>query len=130
MRLAQRRQFLGGEDVVQAQHPLEMVGGGEVGREAGTADQLRRRIGRPQLGVVVLERLQFTQQLVELGVGDDRRVPDVVAELVLTHLVGQFLPAAAQIGFGSVVGLFGQRLLCLRSCLGAHPRRLSEPADS
>ena len=31
-------------------------------------------------------------------VGDDRRVPHVVAELVLAHLVGEFLPAAAQVG--------------------------------
>ena len=106
-----------------------MFGGGELGREAGAADQLRRRIGRPQLGVVVLERLQLAQQLVELGVGDDRRVPDVVAELVVTHLVGEFLPAAAQIGFGGILGLFGQRLSRL-GCLGAHPRRLSEASDT
>ena len=106
-----------------------MVGGGELGREARAADQLRRRIGCPQLGVVVFERLQLAQQLVELRVGDDRRVPDVVAELVLTHLVGQFLPAAAQIGIGGVFGLFGERLSRL-GCLGAHPRRLSEDCDT
>ena len=110
MRAGPGRQLLGREDVVQAEHPLEMVGGREVGREARAADQLRRRIGCPQLGVFVLERLQLAQQLVELRVGDDRRVADVVAELVLTHLVCQFLPAAAQIGIGGVFGLFGERL--------------------
>ena len=50
------------------------------------------------------------QQRVELAVGHRRRVQDVVAELVLAHLVGEFLPAAAQIGVGGVFGLFGQRL--------------------
>ena len=80
-------------------------------------------------GCVVLECLQLAQQLVELRVGDDRRVPDVVAELVVTHLVGEFLPAAAQIGVGGVFGLFGQRLARL-GCLGAHPRRLSKASDT
>jgi hypothetical protein len=51
------RELFGGEDVVQTQHPLEMVGGGEVGRETRAADELRRRIWRAQFGVVVLERL-------------------------------------------------------------------------
>ncbi len=57
----------------------------------------------------VFERLQFTQQLVELRVGDDRRVLDVVAELVVAHLVGELLPASAQVGVEGLVGLFGQR---------------------
>ena len=106
-----------------------MVGGGELGREARAADQLRRRIGGAQLGVVVFERLQLAQQLVELRVGDDRRVPDVIAELVVAHLVGEFLPSAAQIGVGGVFGLFGECLSRL-GCLGAHPRRLSEDCDT
>ena len=105
------RQLVGREHVVQAEHPLEVVGRGEVGGEARAADQLRRRVGRAQLGMLVLERLQLAQQLVELRVGDDRRVPHVVAELVLAHLVGEFLPAAAQVGVGGVVGLLGQRRL-------------------
>ena len=57
--------------------------------------------------------VQLAQQLVELGVGDDRRVPDVVAELVLAHLVGEFLPAAAQVGVWGFVGLLRQRRLRL-----------------
>jgi hypothetical protein len=77
---------------------------------------------------LLLQRLEFAQQRVELGVGDDGGVFDVIAELVCTHLVGQFLPAAAQIGIGRVFGLLGQRLLRL-GCLRAHPRRLSEHCD-
>ncbi|MDT5253529.1 MAG: hypothetical protein QOG95_5428, partial [Mycobacterium sp.] len=38
------------------------------------------------------------QHDVEIGVGDDRRVPHVIAELVFTHLVGQFTPPAADLG--------------------------------
>ena len=110
-----RRQLLRREDVVQAQHPLEVLGRGEVGGEARAADQLRRRVGGAQFGMLVFERLQLAQQLVELGVGDDRRVPDVVAELVLAHLVGEFLPAAAQIGVRRFLGLFGQRRFRLSS---------------
>ena len=55
----------------------------------------------------------------------DRSVADVVAELVLTHFVGQYLPATAQVGVGRILGLLGERLARL-SCLRAHPRRLSE----
>ncbi len=44
-----RRELVRGEHVVQRQHPLEVFGGGEVGGEPGTADQLRRRIGGTQL---------------------------------------------------------------------------------
>ena len=98
-------QFLGSKHVVQAQHPLEVLGRGEVGGESGTADQLGRRIGGAQLGVLLLQRRQLAQQFVELGVGNDRRVPHVVAELVLAHLVGEFLPAAAQVGVGGFVGM-------------------------
>ena len=121
------RKLLGREHVVQAQHPFEMLGRGEVGREAGATDQLRRRIGGAQFGVLVLERLQLTQQLVELCVGDDRCVPHVVAELVLAHLVGEFLPATTDVGVRGFVGLFSQRRFRV---LGAHPGRLAERADS
>lgn len=49
--------------------------------------------------MLLLERIEPAQQRVELAVGDDRRVADVVAELMVAHLVGEFLPLAAQIGF-------------------------------
>ncbi len=112
-----RSEFLWGEGVVQAEHPLQMLSGGELGGEAGSADQLRGRVGRAQLGVSVLERLQFTQQRVEFRVGDDRRVLDVVAELVITDLIGELLPASAQGGLGRILGLFGQRRFGFAGCL-------------
>ena len=122
-------EFLGRKHVVQAQHPLEVLGRGEVGREPGAADQLGRRIGCPQLGVLLLQRRQFAQQFVEFGIGNDRRIPHVVAELVLAHLVGKFLPAAAQVGSRGFVGLLRQRRLRIGD-LRAHPRRLAEAADT
>ena len=48
-------------------------------------------------GYCVLERLQLAQQLVELAVGDDRARPDVVAELVAAHLLGELLPLAPDV---------------------------------
>ena len=81
-------------------------------------------------GYCVLQRLQFAQQRVELAVGDDRGVQDVVAELVAAHLVGEVLPSPAQVGVGSILGLFGQRGLRVRGRLRAHPGRLAEAADT
>ena len=48
-------------------------------------------------GCSLLERGELAEQLVELAVGDDRRVLDVVAELVAAHLVGQLLPLAPDV---------------------------------
>ena len=62
------------------------------------------------------------QQLVELAVGDDRRVTHVVAELVFAHLVGEFLPLPAQVGVGGTGFGFG---VCR-----AHPGRLSKRTDT
>ena len=112
------------------QHPLEVIGGGEVGGESRAADELRRRIGGTQLRVFVLERLQFAQQLVELGIGDDRSIPDVVPELVSTHLVGELLPATPQACVGRILGLFSQRGLRVGGRLRAHPGRLAEGRDT
>ena len=91
-------ELLGAEHVVQRQHPLQVLGGGEVGGEAGAADELGRRVGCAQLGMLVLERGETAQQRVEVRVGDDRRITHVVAELVFAHLVGQFTPTAADLG--------------------------------
>ena len=41
-------------------------------------DALRRRIRQPQLGMTLLERLQFAEQPVILGVRNQLRVEDVV----------------------------------------------------
>ncbi len=48
--------------------------------------------------MLLLERFEPTQQLVEVRVGDDRRIAHVVAELVFAHLVGQFAPKTADLG--------------------------------
>ena len=48
--------------------------------------------------MLILECGQPTQQLVEVRVGDDRRVAHVVAELVFAHLVGQFAPKTSDFG--------------------------------
>ncbi len=69
-----------------------MVHGLEFGCEAA-ADQLGGRIGRAQIRMPFLEGVQFAEQLVELAVGDDRRIEHVVAELVVAYDLGQLLPA-------------------------------------
>ena len=48
--------------------------------------------------MLVLERAQTAQQYVEVRIRDDRRVTDVVAELVFAHLVGQFAPGTTYLG--------------------------------
>ncbi len=48
-------EFLGAEHVVQRQHSLQMVGGGEIRGEAGTADELGRRIRRAEFGMLVFK---------------------------------------------------------------------------
>jgi hypothetical protein len=48
--------------------------------------------------MLVLEGGKTAEQCVEVRVGDDRRVTHVVAELVVTHLVGQFAPRTTYLG--------------------------------
>jgi hypothetical protein len=48
--------------------------------------------------MLVLERGKAAQQLVEVGIGDDRRITHVVTELVFTHLVSQFTPTTTDVG--------------------------------
>lgn len=79
-----------------------MLGRGEVGGEPRAADELGGRIRRAQFGVRVLELLQAAQQRIEVGVGDGRSVAHVIAELMLTHLVGELLPLPAQVRFRGV----------------------------
>src|SRR5690606_21230074 len=91
----------------------------------------------------LLECLQLPEQLVELGVGDDRCVPHVVAELMLADLIGQFLPAPTQVGVRAGLGLFGERRrrivgrhagvtrgIGIRRWFRAHPGRLTDPSDT
>ena len=53
------------------------------------ADALRRRVGRDQLGVLGLERLQLAEQRVVDVVADLRVVEDVVAVVVVRDLLAQ-----------------------------------------
>ena len=64
----------------------------------------------------VLERGKTAQQLVEVRIGDGRRITHVVTELVFTHLVGQFTPTTTDVGRNRISR--------------THRRRLSEDADS
>ncbi len=82
------RQLLVVEGVVQREHPLAVRDLGELGLVL-PGDLLRGRVRGAQLGVLLLQRLQGPQQLVELRVADDGGVPHVIAEAVLLDLLGQ-----------------------------------------
>ena len=66
-----RSQFVLIEYVVQTQHPLEMIDRSELGGEPA-ADELRGRIRGAELGMRLLEIVQFTEQCIELAVRDNR----------------------------------------------------------
>jgi hypothetical protein len=59
------------------------------------ADALGGRVGREQLGVRGLDALELVHQRVVLGVGDLRRVEDVVEVLVVAEFGAQFFGALA-----------------------------------
>ena len=86
--LGPRPQIVRAERVVEAEHALEVVVGGEIARE-GAADLLGGRLRRDELGVLLLDRQQLAPQLVELAVGQHRRIEHVVAEPVAPDLLGQ-----------------------------------------
>ena len=75
----------------------EVVDGGELGRDRA-ADLLRRRVGRAQLGELLLERLEPAQPQVEVGVGQGRVVEHVVAPAGVLDLLGQRLVALPRLG--------------------------------
>jgi hypothetical protein len=62
------------------------------------ADALRRRVGRDELGVLGLERLQLAVQRVVLVVADLRVVEDVVAMCVVVELRAQLVDACLRVG--------------------------------
>ena len=53
------------------------------------ADALRRRVGRDETGIGLLERDELVVELVVLGVGDLRIVEDVVAVEVVVEDLAQ-----------------------------------------
>lgn len=93
------------EDVVEAEHPLEVVDGREVRRESAT-DELRRRVGSSQIRVLLFESIELPEQCVECTVRNDGRITNVVAELMLAYLFGQLRPLLAR--------LVGRWLHCIR----------------
>jgi hypothetical protein len=65
------------------------------------ANPLGRRVGGNEFGVLAFERFQFPVQGVVLGVGDLRRVLDVVAAVVVADLLPQVLqPSTNVYAFG------------------------------
>ena len=62
------------------------------------ADLLGRRVGRAQVGHLLLELLQPAHPRVEVGVGEGRVVEDVVAPARLLDLLGQAAVLLAQLG--------------------------------
>ena len=81
--------------------------------EDGADHALRRRVGRQQLRVLGLDRLQLLEQRVVVGVGDDRRVEHVVAVRVLAQLAAQGVRArcgSRRIGAGRHLEIVGDRI--------------------
>ena len=77
------------EHVVEAHHRHPVHDRGEHRGLRGAADLLGRRVGRDELGELLLERPQLADQLVVLGVADGRVVELVVAPVVLGDLRAQ-----------------------------------------
>lgn len=67
-----------------------MAHGGEL-RQWFTAHPLRRRIGRTQLRIRALERLQLTKQAVVFGVRHAGRIENVIRMIVVGDLRAQRL---------------------------------------
>ena len=84
-------QLVGAEHVVEAEHPLEMVDRGELGRERA-ADDLAGAVRGAQPRVLVLERLELAHQLIEGAVAERRGSANVVGEPVGGDLLGQLGP--------------------------------------
>ena len=103
------RQLLVGERVVQAHHRLEVVHRGELGGD-GSADLLGRRVGRAQLGELLLELLEAAHPLVEVGVVQRRVVEHVVAPAGVLDLLGQGAVLLAGLGRRDGVGC------CIGTC--------------
>ena len=90
-------ELLGGKDVIQAVHALEVRHVGERGGGSGRrANLLGRRVGDGKLRVLGLERLETFKKRVELAVGD-HRLPVVVQVAVVAHVVCQLGPFTVQI---------------------------------
>ena len=81
-------ELLGREHVVQAEQPLQVLDGGELGRDR-PADVLGGRVGGAQLRELVLDRVELPQPGVVLDVGDRRGVEHVVPVLRVKQRLAQ-----------------------------------------
>ena len=104
-----------GRHLLERPHRGEVVDFAELVRRRG-ADALRRRVGRDEVRMLLLERLQLVEEPVVVGVRDLRIVEDVVAVQVVLDLLAQL---------GSTL-LDGLGWLCSRGHRGAAPA--SRPA--
>ena len=91
-------QLLVVERVVEGEQRRRVPDGREQRRDRDAAHALGRRIGRQQLGVLLLERVELAHQLVEVGVRDLGRVEHVVAVGVVIDLRAQLVDAAFRLG--------------------------------
>ena len=87
------------ESVIQRQHGCTVAERLEF-RQRCAAHPLRRRIGRQQLGVLLLKPLKLGKQAVVFGIGDLRIVEDVIAVVVILKLLAQRRCASNQVSVG------------------------------
>ncbi len=101
-------EFGAGEDIVEREHPFQVLHRGEQGRE-GPGDLLGRRIRGAKLRVAGLDLRQLVHEPVVLGVGDGRGIQDVVAVGVLVQITGQLRRAGPHLGrnLGNLGGIGG-----------------------
>ena len=90
--------LLVGERVGERQHRDLVTHFGERALRLG-ADALGRRIGRRELGMRGLDRLQLAHQLVVFDVGDRRLVEHVIAVVGLVDARAQLGGACGKIGW-------------------------------
>ena len=91
-------QLLGREAVVEAEHPLEVVDGLELGRERRPSDQLGRALRGAQRGVLLLQLVEPPDHPVVVGVAEGRRVAHVVVELRRERVLRDLGPLVERLG--------------------------------
>jgi hypothetical protein len=77
-----------GEDVIQAEQPLQMLDRGEQRRDRAV-HSLGRRVRRAQVRVLLLDRAQLAHLGVVVDVGDGRRVEHVIPVIRLGDIQAQ-----------------------------------------
>ena len=110
-------QLLEREDVFEAVHALQVFDGGKRGGDFA-AHFLRGRIIGHQLRMHRFDGFQPPVELVELGVGDDRRVLLVVRKSVFADLLHEVLVLRANVAGGDLLpsGTLGVGLCCGLPC--------------